>query len=143
MPKATDTLTPMAPPLTSGKAALARFEITQHLDKFADLPASHPDVALIQSCIQHCRNIVAYEASTVPNADDDPAWHQYERTGETISDAEPLTVAGMAAKAWAAKFEAIQPDGIERPHGQPERWAWELVHDAIRINAGAGREVRS
>ncbi len=143
MPKATDTLTPTAPPLTSGKAALARLEITQQLDKFLNLPASHPDAALIEACIQHCRNIVAFEASTVPNADDDPAWHQYEKTGDAISDAEPRTVAGMAAKAWAAKFEAIQPDGFKRPHGQPGRWAWDLVHDAIRINADAGREVRS
>ena len=83
MPKATDTHTPPAAPLASGKAAIARLEITQQLDKFLDLPADHPDAALIQNCIAHSRNIIEYERSNAPHADTDPAWHAYERTRDS------------------------------------------------------------
>jgi hypothetical protein len=68
-------------------------------------------------------------------ADDNPLWHAYERTREAIIDAEPQTVAGMVAKARAAKVEALQPDGQEVPADcVAATWAWDIVNDLIRLN---------
>lgn len=136
MPQAILDNTPPAAPLTSGKAALAMLEINNQLAKLAGLPADHPDAELIQSCIAHPRNIIGYWESTFDGkTDDDPAWAAYDRTRDAISDTAARTAEGMVAKAWAAKAEAVQPDGREDPDFPSNEWAWGLLNDIIDLNA--------
>ena len=57
--------------------------------------------------------------------EDGPAWQAYERNRDAISAASPQTLAGMTAKARAAKLEATFWDRSENVHGtMGEPWAW-------------------
>lgn len=104
---------------------------------FAAVPAalaqssSHPDADLIRLCAEHIGNMAAFNASD-SDSDDDPAWLAYERTSAAIGSAKPRTIAGMQAKARAAKAEAKGPDGRDDPYGtHAEKWAWDLVRDLL------------
>jgi hypothetical protein len=135
MPQAILTSTPSRRVLLGGSAALlagAALTATQAVGT----AAASPDAELIRLCDEHPRNIDAFNNSPFQgDAEDDPLWHAYERTRDAIYDAKPKTIAGMVAKARAAKAEAIQPDGSEHPANCPaEYWAWDLVNDLIRIN---------
>jgi hypothetical protein len=91
-----------------------------------------PDAELIRICeghaafteeLQHCNCL-----------EDCAHWRAYERSRDAIHDAVPMTLAGMAAKARAAKIEARAADGTENPEGSPaETWAWDLVNDLLRL----------
>jgi hypothetical protein len=94
------------------------------------------DAELTMTCAEHVLSAATINAAG-PDADleDDRIWQVYDRTRDAISDAEPQTVAGLVAKARAAKAEALQPDGSENPEGtMAEKWAWDIVNDLIRIS---------
>jgi hypothetical protein len=97
----------------------------------------HPDAAIIRLCAQHIANMDAVNSGRCDiGNDDDPVWLAYDRTREAVTDARPQTIAGMLAKARAAKHEARMPSGSESPEGCPaETWAWDLVNDLIRLHA--------
>lgn len=60
------------------------------------------------------------------------------RSRDAISQAKPMTLDGMRAKARAAKKEAQNPRGPESPNQfLAARWSWDLVNDLLRIDGGA------
>jgi hypothetical protein len=66
-----------------------------------------------------------------------PIWQQYAACRDTISNALPVTIAGLVAKARAAKIEARRQDGSERPENtMAAAWSWDLVNDLIRLFGG-------
>jgi hypothetical protein len=95
-----------------------------------------PDAELIRVCEGH-RTVV--EALQHCNClEDCPHWLAYERSRDAIHAVVPVTLAGMVAKARAAKIEARNLDGTENPDGCPaENWAWDLVNDLLRLEGGA------
>jgi len=98
---------------------------------------SHPDAEIIALCAQHNRNREAWSAHG-DDDDDCPFWAEYERTRDAIAEAKPRTIEGMVAKARAAVEESLNPDGTEAPAGCPAAdWAWDLVHDLIRLHGRA------
>ena len=101
--------------------------------------APGPDAALIRLCAEHVANMDAYNASPgILELEDDPLWAAYEETRNAIRDARPQTMAGMLAKARAAKAEARRSDGTEEPEGCPAAdWAFDLVNDLLRLHGAA------
>lgn len=99
--------------------------------------AAGPDDDLIRFCAEHVRYMAAVKAA--PDEEEDgPAWQAYERNRDAISAAQPQTLAGMIAKARAAKLEAGFWDTSENIHGtMAEPWAWDLVNSLLRL-AGEG-----
>ena len=97
----------------------------------------NPDAELIQICAGHAARIAAVNHG--PDEEDDgPLWQAYQRSRDAIHAAVPVTMAGMVAKARAAKAEARNADGSESPSCCPaETWAWDLVNDLLRLNEGA------
>jgi hypothetical protein len=138
MPKATDVHTLIAPPLTSGKAALAMLEIESQLSKLGAAAAGdHPDAEFIRFCAGHQSKLKAFEADQ-RDSDESPFWPPYNHSLRVINEVEPKTIEGLVAKAYAAKVEAYNHgrDGQEDPEGtHAEGWAWNLINDLIRINA--------
>ena len=55
------------------------------------------------------------------------------QTNDAIRDAEPQTLAGLAAKARATKAEATHQDGEVVPEDEVQ-WAFDLVEDLIRLD---------
>lgn len=102
----------------------------------------HPDATLIRTCAEHVVNMATYnrDGGLGPMGEPDPLWDAYERTRDAISEAKPFTLAGMQAKARAAKAEAMasRTDGEESPEGTPAAdWAWHLVNDLLAGSAVA------
>ena len=94
------------------------------------------DAELIRICAEHIVNRDAYNNNPTCGAlpyEEDPLWLAYERTLIAVSEAEPKTLAGLAAKARATKAEATHPDGTEAPEDEID-WAWDLVNDLIRLD---------
>ena len=87
-----------------------------------------------------CAEIMACRAAHLaaqPSTDDNcPLWRAYMAARKKLDAMRPKTLAGLIAKAQVAKLEAEQPDGSEDTEGGPERWAWDLVNDLIRIGEG-------
>jgi hypothetical protein len=101
----------------------------------AGLDDGNPDAELIAMCERHPALIDAANAETI---DDGPAWQAYAASRDAISEAQPRALAGMRAKALAAKAEARMPDGSEHPAGSlAENWSWDLVNDLLRLTGGA------
>lgn len=99
--------------------------------------AVNPDAELIALCAKHPALIAAVNASPI-DFDDCPASAPYLLSRDAIHDARPQTLAGMRAKALAAKAEARKPDGSEDPCSTAaEHWAWELVNDLLRLTGSA------
>lgn len=93
----------------------------------------HPDGALISACAEHVANVEAYHGDDGEVACD-PLWLAYAQTRDTITDAKPQTMAGVLAKARAAKAEAMTLAGREDPQNGPAAgWAWDLVGDLLRL----------
>ena len=113
--------------------------------KAAPMPViapGNPDAELIRLCAEHVANMRAYNRDGGLEDIDkpDPLWDAYERTRDAITEAKPCTLAGMQAKARAAKAEALtsRTDGTESPEGTPaEAWAWQLVNDLLAVRVGA------
>jgi hypothetical protein len=98
------------------------------------LPARRPspDADLIRICEGHAAVLEALQSCNC--LEDCPYWLAYERSRDAIHAAVPMTLAGMVAKARAAKLEARNLDGTENPDGCPaENWAWDLVNDLVRL----------
>jgi hypothetical protein len=71
--------------------------------------------------------------------ENDPLWLAYVGTSKAIGVAAPQTLAGMIAKAKAAKAESLDPKGTENPEDGPAaHWAWDLVGDLLRLERGDG-----
>ena len=106
---------------------------------YAAAPAANgnPDHDLIRRCAEHPACMAAVKAA--PDEEEDgPAWHAYERNRDAISAAQPQTLAGLIAKARAAKLEATFWDSFENIHDtMAEPWAWDLVNALLRL-AGDG-----
>lgn len=97
----------------------------------------NPDAELIALCARHPALIDAVNASPLDIADC-PTWQAYLVSRDAIHDARPVTLAGMRAKALAAKAEALNPDGSEVPeHTAAAHWSWDLVNDLLRLTGGA------
>ena len=100
-------------------------------------PAASPDDELIRLCLEH-PTIIAAVNDYGSGEDDCSLWQAYERSRNAINSAVPVTMAGMVAKARAAKAEARNLDGSESPNGCPaETWAWDLVNDLLRLEGMA------
>ena len=98
----------------------------------------NPDADLIRLCEQHDQNRRASNADLEDADDDNALWLAYLDTKYAIDAAQPQTMAGMIAKARAAKGEAAAPDGSECPENGPAaRWAWDLVNDLLRLHGRA------
>lgn len=96
-------------------------------------PATSPDAELIRICARHPAAIAALNYGP-DEAGDGPLWQAYARSRDAISAAQPTTIAGVLAKARAAKAEALNLDGSESPNCCPaEAWAWDLVNDLLRL----------
>lgn len=104
------------------------------LDHEADTGA---DAELIAACTKHIANADAYNASDEPDFDDrpKPLLAAYRATGQAISHAKPVTLAGIVAKARAAKHDAGgAPSGREV---WDDRWTASIVDDLLRVCGGA------
>ena len=96
-----------------------------------------PDTDLIRLCAEHPKHMAAVKDA--PDEEEDgPAWRAYEENRDAISAITPQTLAGMIAKARAAKLEAGFWDRYENIHGtMAEPWAWDLVNSLLQL-AGEG-----
>ena len=106
----------------------------------AAMAAGHPDANLIRLCEEHAANVAAYNThGGMGGSDDpDPLWDAYKATRDAIYDTRPTTLAGVIAKARAAKADAAVEDGEDCPDGTPgQDWAWQLVCDLVDGRAGA------
>ncbi len=92
------------------------------------------DRALIALCDEHIANWQALNACSL-DSDESPHYVAYLATYEAISQARPMTLAGLVAKAQAARREATGPTGGDESGGRV--WAWNLVNDLIRIGGHA------
>ena len=91
----------------------------------ATLGALGADQAIVALCNQHLANRDAFNASPQDAGDGNPEWNAYRATDRAISEAKPMTLSGLAAKARAAKVD------------DEEKWAWDLVNDLIRLGGVA------
>jgi hypothetical protein len=92
------------------------------------------DADLIRTCAEHAGQIAAVNERG-SGEDDCPLWLAYARSRDAIRAAVPTTVAGMVAKARAAKAEAACKDGTERYENCPAAdMAWDLVNDLLRLS---------
>lgn len=118
-------------------------------DQAIPLPATMPpmpagtsdraitDQELMGLCAQHIVNRKALLDCPL-DPDNSPHWAPYASTHDAISAARPTTLAGLAAKAQAAKSEARIQAGEEDPcNGSALQWAWDLVNDLVRLGQGA------
>jgi hypothetical protein len=98
-------------------------------------PLPHPDAELIATCERHPALLDAVNAETI---DDGPACVPYDASLAAISAARPQTLAGIRAKAMAAKAEARWPDGSENPESSvAAHWSWDLMNDFLGLTGGA------
>ena len=98
-------------------------------------PPAGPDAALIALCAEHAANRAAFNQYGDLGRDDDPLGLAYGRTRDAISSARAQTMAGILAKAAAAKGEARNPDGSYDPEGTPAAdWAFGVVNDLLRLH---------
>ncbi|MFT8246611.1 hypothetical protein [Roseomonas sp. BN140053] len=96
-----------------------------------------PDAELIRICAEHPAKLAALHAAPDSEPDDGPTWQAYERSCEAINAAVPQTLAGMIAKAQAAKVEQLGIGYTTNPEGTlAAPWSWDLLHDLLRL-AGA------
>ena len=97
----------------------------------------NPDADLIAACEQHPALLAAYNAD--PDEWEGPKCAAMTRTCELIRDAKPQTMAGVVAKARAAKAEALGPSGEEQVDFTSEAgaWAWDVLNDLLRLTGGA------
>jgi hypothetical protein len=95
----------------------------------------HPDAALIAACEQHLLNTRAFNSHNEQGPEHERLWAAYEATRDLISDAVPLTMAGVLAKARAAAGEARGLEGQEQWGGSMgEGWAYDIVKDLLRLS---------
>lgn len=92
---------------------------------------------LAQLCVQHIAHRQALLACP-QDPEDSPHWALFSATHDAIAMARPTTLAELAAKARAAKHEAMTANGREDVRsGSAVDWAWDLVNDLIRLGNAA------
>ena len=97
--------------------------------------AHNPDADLIRLCDAHPTLLAELKANGI-GQDYCQRWQAYERNRIAISAAVPMTMAGIVAKALAARAEAQDSEGPV--HGTvAELWAWDLVNDLARLEGGS------
>ena len=94
------------------------------------------DHDLIQLCTHHIANCQALEACPL-DPDESSHWAAYLSSNDAISHARPTSLAGLVAKARAAKREALQNGREDITNGSALVWGWHLVNDLIRLDEGA------
>ncbi|WP_043839332.1 hypothetical protein [Muricoccus aerilatus] len=93
--------------------------------------AHNPDAELIRLCDAHPTLLAELKTEGAGHGYC-RRWQAYERNRDAISAAVPMTMAGIVAKALAARAEARGSD--ETVHGTvAELWAWDLVKDLVRL----------
>jgi hypothetical protein len=144
MPKAMQATTTDRRRLLAGLAALGGIPSAAVMPSaalagpLAPPPPLSPDAELIALCGHHAGLIAAFNACEADSGPENPEWVAYEASMDAISDAKPLTLTGVQAKALAAKAEALNPDGSEHPDGSiAAHWAWDIVNDMLRLTGGA------
>jgi hypothetical protein len=100
--------------------------------------ASNLDAELIRVCEAHPGMLDALDKHG-SGEDECPYWLAYERSRNAIDASRPATMAGVLAKAAAAKREALDREGNtytwEGTRGGA--WAWDLMNDLLRLMGGA------
>ena len=109
--------------------------MTAHECLWSPATAAAADADPIRTCNLHPSCIKAYNLHGGDlELEKDPLWKAYEQSRDAISDFVPQSIAGMLAKAHAAKAEAANKDGTESPDGtMAATWSWDLVNDLIRL----------
>lgn len=109
--------------------------MTAHECLWSPATATLADADLIRTCHLHPAYIKAYNLHGGDlELEKDPLWKAYEQSRDAISDFVPQSIAGMLAKAHAAKAEAANKDGTENPDGtMAATWSWDLVNDLLRL----------
>ncbi|MBE9604274.1 hypothetical protein IAI18_05315 [Acetobacteraceae bacterium H6797] len=103
------------------------------------LGTTGPDADIIMLCAEHAAVRERYntEGGHI-DCQDDPLWHEYERTLDAVSAARPRTLEGVLAKARAAKSEVTVFEGVELwDNTVAGRWAIDVVHDLLRLAGDA------
>jgi hypothetical protein len=91
------------------------------------------DAELVRLCVEHLARVQAVN-DAADDQEDGPAWEAYVASRDAISQRRPATLAGMIAKARAAKREATLLDGsVVTPGSMAEAWAWDLVDDLLGL----------
>ena len=121
-----------------GATLLPAVAITTEAGAAASMAPVHPEAELIALCNRHPALIAAFNACDQDSGPDNPDWVAYEASMDAISEARPQTLAGLQAKALAAKAEALNPDGTEQPSNTiAAHWGWDIVNDMLRLTGGA------
>ena len=94
---------------------------------------TNPDADLIRICAEHRKNLLAFNADGLDD-DESPFWAPYVRAIDAIDEAKPRTLAGLRAKALAARLEAGAAAHWQETKGGD--WAWDLVQDLVRLTGG-------
>jgi hypothetical protein len=95
---------------------------------------SNPDAELIQVCAQHCVNMDAFNDAA---GDADGAlWAAYSESCDFITASKPQSLAGVLAKAKAARHEANY-DEDDWSGTMGEAWAPAIINALLRVTGGA------
>jgi hypothetical protein len=86
----------------------------------------NPDADLIRIAAEHVVNLRTFNASMEPG-ENGPLWQKYRRTYVALDEAQPQTLAGVAALARAAAAEHAV-DG-----GDNVEWAFSVVDGLVRV----------
>lgn len=93
------------------------------------------DAGLLVACQRYAAARQAIrDADDLP--DEDPRWDAYDAARDAISDARPLTIAGVLAKARAAMLDATDAEGFETADSGGamfDEWAGDIVRDLLRL----------
>jgi hypothetical protein len=103
--------------------------------KVTQASAEHPDAELIELCRRHKVNRIAFIMDE-RDCDENPHWEPYLATENAISEAEPVTMAGVIAKAKAAIHEATCLRTGDQDWGDctAAEWAADIVYDLLRLH---------
>lgn len=93
--------------------------------------APSADAELIRLCEALPALKAAFEADG-RDADDNPAWPPYIAACDAISAATPQTMAGIIAKANAAKADGLGHEGVAFT-SCAEEWAWDVALAVARL----------
>jgi hypothetical protein len=98
------------------------------------LVADGADAELIRLCDQHIVDMDTFNQHKGATRAHEKLGRAYDRSLDAISQAMPLTIAGIVAKARAAKHQATGPNGEEETGGSvAEQWALQIVDDLLRV----------
>ena len=103
---------------------------------------THPDAELIVACKRHPALLAAWSRELASTNDEaiwrgeGPAGVAYDANRDLIAAARPQTMAGVLAKARAARAEGTMQDGSEEEQSftsDASAWAWDVVGDVLRL----------